>query len=1013
MAEEQLPQDPGKRSSDILVVGAGLSGLTVALSAAEAGRKVLLIDQALSHGGMVTVLDRQFPTDSCGFCQLLPFDPLRAEACLKSALSHPLIEFLPATELQSVEGQAGAFSVQLRVKATCVDDTRCTRCGKCIDACPETYPDPLQGGILERKPIGYRSPLCAPSRIGIEIQRCTRCGQCVKVCPEGAIQLNQLDGIDHRSVSSIVLATGFLLCNPSLRPELGYGRFPDVVTSLELERLLAKGWSKGMRDLRRPSDNEIPSRIAWVQCVGSRDLSHNYCSSVCCMISLKEARLIRGLLPDAVLQIFYMDMRTSGKGYEKYLQETKSMGIEMIRGRPCEVFSRGRKLYLQAEDHKGRLMEAPFDLIVLSTGLEPTDETRKLASLLGVELDHDGFVVSQPGTLSRTNREGIYVAGAASEPKDIPESVIQACEAAALAVSGISKGSQLVDKTPPRLTDLREEDLRVLVVLCDCCGTLLGGLDFNGLAKAFQRRPPVVEALVESRLCREEGKGRLKSKIEELGINGVVLAACTSRWLRPIELAKFLGLDANLVEVVNIREQILWSAPPTEGTSCGEAATSQIMASLNRMRWYLPTGQSVAPKDPEKRLLVIGGGAAGIAASLAASDMGLEVVLVERERELGGNWRWLRFGLTPGFLPQRMLETSLKAIEAQGKVRIIKGSEVKEIHGRPGHFKAKVLVQGQALEVVQAGAVVIATGGRMLEPQENLLGVNECVMTQRGLELALAERRLNPSDLREVVMIQCVGSRDEAHPYCSRICCASALKNSLFLLEANPSLRLFVLYRDLRAFGTLERYYRMAREKGAMFIPFEPCEGLKVFEDQGRLNVVFWDPLVGARVELRPDRVILSTGISPAVPGELLQSLHIGVDEDGFLKELNPKFKPLDLAEGVYGAGLALAPAFLSEAMAQGRAAALRAAVFLEGLIARSNTIGARVYPSRCSLCGLCVEACPVRAREVREDEGYSVVYAELCQACGSCVAACPNDATQLVGRSDKQTLAAIDALME
>lgn len=997
--------------ADVLIIGAGTAGLSAALDLAEAGRRVLLVDRALSHGGTVTLLDRQFPTDGCGFCQLLPRDPSSAEGCLKSMLSHPGITFLPSTDVEAVEGGAGGFRVRLRRRATCVDPNKCTHCGRCIEACQESYPDALQGSVVSRKAIGYRTELCAPSDIGVDKEHCTLCGACVSACPEDAICLDAQDTWEERRVSAIVVATGFRLHDPSDHPELGYGRFPDVLTSLEFERLIAKGWAEGKQEILRPSDNSLPSRIAWIQCVGSREVAHNYCSSVCCMIALKQARMARALLPEAELEILYMDLRTCGKNYERYLQEAKAMGIRMTRGRPAEVLMRQGRLHIQLEEEGGSWREEPFDLVVLSVGLESSPETLRLAQILGIELDQDGFLSPEPGSLSRTSREGIYMAGAACEPRDIPEAVAQAHEAAALAASHSRPSAPSAGVAQGPCFDPREEEIRTLVALCDCSGTLSPHLDLEMMTQALLQEPEVVSVSRGSRLCLQDGLEKLREDFQGAKANALIMGACTPRWLHGRLRASLApaGLDPQLIQIVNLREQCAWAHHEEAKAS----SMAQMKAALERIRAYAPLGQILAPKPPERAVLILGGGPAGISAAMALSELGYAVILVEKEEELGGNMRFLRYGLTPEFQPQKLLKSALERLGQAPGVRVIKGASLRALEGRPGHFRAEVICGDGASEALRFGSLILATGGQMFIPGSHLHGEHPGVLTQRELELALFEARLDARELREVVMIQCVGSRDKEHPYCSRICCAAAIKNALKLLEANPRVRLFVLYRDLRAFGTMERHYRRAREGGALFVPFDLREPPFVSAPEGTLEVDFWDPIVGSRVRLRPDRVVLSCGIVPSVPREILNSVGLGPDSLGFLAEENPKFRPLDLADGIYGCGMALGPAFLGEAMAQGRAAAMRAVAFLEGLQRKVLGGGARVQPSRCSACGLCVEACPVKARELDPELGHAVVYGDLCQACGTCVAICPNDACQLLGVSDKQTLWAIEALME
>ncbi|MBN2032641.1 MAG: CoB--CoM heterodisulfide reductase iron-sulfur subunit A family protein [Deltaproteobacteria bacterium] len=1017
MNSEDRAQDPQEMStldSDVLVIGAGLSGLTAAFDLVENGRTVLLVESAAAHGGYLTLLDRQFSTDSCGFCQILPRTPGGAEFCLKSMMYHPMIDFFPSTTVEGVEGKVGAFSVKLKRHATGVDAELCTHCGRCIEVCPEVYPDPLQAGMAGRKAIGSRAPVSSPSNIEIDWEHCTRCKACVDACPEGAIRLDAEDVAETRKVGAIIVATGFRLYDPSSKLEYGYGRFRDVVTTLELERLIGKSLLEGHEAIVRPSDGAPPSRIAWIQCVGSREEKRNYCSSVCCMISLKEARRCRQLLPDAHLEIFYMDLRTCGKGYESYLNEAKDMGIRFTRERPGEVLNRDGELLLQVEDQDGGWREQPFDLIILSIGFEAHPETLRLAQMLGISLDSDGFLSAHPGFLSRTEKEGVYMAGAASEPRDIPESVIQAHEAAALAASIAPATKQHGEGPTVPLTDLLDQDLRAMVFLCDCSGTLTERLGGEILRTSIEKEPGVVTVGLHSRLCHKEGLETLAKAIHETEANALVVGACTPRWLnqRLRQVSEETGLDPNLVQVVNLREQGAWSQgeASAEGAAAAEA---QLRAALARCREYRILPRPVEGRDREAQVLVVGGGPAGMSAALSLSELGHAVTLVERESKLGGNLQWIHYGLGDNFEPEKILGDLLHAVQETPGVKVLTETTVADLRGRPGAYRA-VLKGSEGQETdKEFGAVVVATGAVVNRPELFHYGKDTRILTQRDVETSLSENSLDPKSLLEVVMIQCVGSRDKEHPYCSRICCASALKNALKLLDGNPGLRVVIFYRDLRAFGLMERDYRKAREKGAIFVPFEPEAPPVVEIGEDGPTVTAYDPIAGLTICFHPDRIVLSTGFIPDAPSALLDRLGLAADPEGFLKEANPKFRPLDLCDGVYGCGTALGPAFLPEAMAQGRGAAVRASGFLRRMQRPAVLHTATVQASRCSACGLCVEVCPFHARELDEDLGHAVVYAELCQACGACAAICPNDAAQLVGGTDRQILSVIEALME
>jgi heterodisulfide reductase subunit A len=982
-----------------------------ALDLADVGLKVVIIDQQQAHGGILTLLDRQFPTDSCGLCQILPPDPDASWGCLKSLLLHPNMEFLPQTTVSEVAGKPGAFVITLQEGARFVDPTKCTRCGLCIEACPEEVPDPVEAGVFMRKALGYRSMLCTQSLIAIDQGYCTRCGLCKEVCPVDAIDLDAVGAMRSLSVKAVVVATGFSIMEGAERPEYGYGRLPDVVTTMELERMLSKAPHEGAAALKRPSDGRTPRRVAWIQCVGSRDDGHPWCSSVCCMISLKQARMCREILPEAHLEIFYMDLRACGRSYEQYLNETRASGVAMTRGRPTEVIPKGGELLVQVEDDKASWREEPFDLVVLSVGMEPSPDSRSLYRLLGLETDDHGFVQRGQASLAQTNKEGVYVAGSPLEPMDIAESVLAAHEAAALLASRIRPQPMDIGSRSTSRLEPTKEEIRPLVILCDCASTLSPAFNWEEIQERLQKEADVSAVVRRSHLCWPKEAEEIPELIREKDANAVIIGACTPRWLEP-SLSGYLreaGLDADFVQFCNIREQMAWvhRGDPKGAT---DAATGSICGALSRIRANRPW-VSPGPRPPSERILVIGGGPAGLSAAITASDLGFGVTVVEQSGELGGNLRFLHYGADNRFSPQKVLKELVESVSGRETIEVLTSSTVTSIIGPPGDFRVRIKCQGEAPTTGRFGAIIVATGASAHLPGGFNYGRHPSVMTQRDLEEAVASGRLDASSLRQVAMIQCVESRGEILPYCSRICCAAALKNSLKLIELNPSVKILIFYRDMRSLGTMEATYRTAREAGVIFIPYEPEEPPAVRGDGPGLMVEAMEPMLNRRLRLKADLVVLSTGVVPK--GEVPLEGRPLVDAHGFLIQANPKFRPLDVSEGLFGCGLAMGPAFLYESMAQGRGAAMRASSYILRLKRGVHESCARVNPRICTACGVCVEVCPYEAREIQQEEGHAIVRGELCQACGSCVAACPNAACEMPrGAQRKGVLYEIEELL-
>jgi heterodisulfide reductase subunit A-like polyferredoxin len=867
-----------------------------------------------------------------------------------------------------------------------------------------------------------------------EAERCVQCGvcseclQCVYACKAGAIDHNQVEEIVELSVGAVVLIPGVETMPGGVRPEFGYGRYANVVTSLEFERMLsASGPFAGV--VQRPSDGEHPHKVAWIQCVGSRDSSceQGYCSSVCCMYATKEAVIAKE--HDARIEptIFYMDIRAFGKGFDPYIERAeREHGVRYVRSMVSTVKeapgSKNLRVHYATFDAQGKpvVHEEEFDMVVLSVGLKPTAETQRMAGLLGVDLNEYGFAEPPIFHPTETNRPGIFVAGAFGEPKDIPETVIEAsCAAAsASALLAQARGTLTREAVYPPERDVSEEEPRVGVFVCHCGINIGGVVDVPTVVEYAQGLPNVVYAERNLYTCSQDTQEKITEKVKQHGLNRVVVASCTPRTHEPLfqDTIRQAGLNPHLFELANIREQVSWvhRADHAVATQKAKQLVTMAVAKARRLR---PLQRGTL--NVEHRALVIGGGLAGMTAALSIAEQGYPVYLVEKETELGGHLRHIFVGFD-GTNPQQLLQETIEKVSANPRITVMLETEVEQVGGYVGQFRTTMRGKAGVRTEVTHGAVVVATGAREIEPKTYGYGDLPGVVTQRELEKEWVDWEIGTNSQSThlpatFVMIQCVGSRDDDHPYCSRICCSQAIKNALAIKERNPEAQVAILYRDIRTYGFRERLYREARQAGVMFLEFDPDKPPQVSQQNGRLQVKVAVQPDGEVLELPAERVVLSAGIE-AEPGNehLSQLLKLPLTGEKFFLEAHVKLRPVDFAaDGVYLCGLAHSPRAVDETMAQARAAAVRAVSLLSKKELTATPIIASVNPRLCAACGLCVEVCPYNARILEPGMPYAEVVEVLCQGCGACVAACPNKASQQKGFEFLQVTGMLDAALE
>jgi len=853
---------------------------------------------------------------------------------------------------------------------------------------------------------------------------CCECFQCVEACKAGAVTLEthaQQPETLSINVGSVIMAPGFQAFDPGRFDTYPYAACPNVVTSMEFERILsATGPYQG--HLQRPSDGREPQKIAWLQCVGSRDINqcdHAYCSSVCCMYAIKEAVIAKEHSAHELdAAIFFMDMRTYGKDFEKYYERARDeQGVRFIRSRIHSISEDAGTgdLILQYADEGGRIHTETFDLVVLSVGLETPRQLVELAHRLGVELDADDFV--ETGTFSpvETSRKGMYVCGAFQEPKDIPYSVMEASAAACDAKGALSsvRGTLVRERTYPEERDVSGEAPRIGVFVCNC-GTNIGGIvDVPSVAEYARTLPGVTYVEENLFTCSQDTQDKMKEAIQREGLNRVVVAACTPRTHEELfrETLKDAGLNKYLFEMSNIRNQCSWvhSKERNEATSKSKDLVRMAVA---RAQLIQPLPQPTVPVD--SRALVIGGGIAGMSAALGLADQGFHVFLVEQAGELGGN----ALGLSRTWRGDDIAE-KVKAmasrVEAHPEIETFKESTVTGASGFVGNFETVISRNGSDISV-RHGAVIVATGAEEHTPSEYLYGKDRRVLTHQDLDAAVKAGDTRIAGAKNAVFIQCVGSREPERPYCSKVCCTHTMTSALELKALNPEMDVYVLYRDIRTYGQREELYREARRQGVVFIRYSPEQKPVIEPDGDVLSMSVRDPILDRQILIHPDLVILASAIVPRDNTALAQMFKLSLNEDGFFMEAHAKLRPVEFAtEGIFVAGMAHYPKPIEESIAQSKAAASRASVVLSKEELTVEGVVSHVNEYYCLGCGLCVEACPFGAISLVDADGggkVSRVQEALCKGCGACSVACPTGAASIFHYDDGEVLTMVDAAL-
>ena len=993
--------------ADALVIGGGIAGIRSSLDLADAGAEVVLVERTPAIGGKMAALDKNFPTLDCSICIEGPV--------MSEAIEHDNIEVLTLAELTDLSGEAGDFTAEVYQLPRFVGD-ECTRCDDCVEACPEYTPNEFDEGIGSRTAIYTPFEQAEPGPYVIDVDTCMNdppnnmpCDRCQRACKPDCIDFEMTPTEYEIDVSSVVVATGFDVLNPEVIEEYGYGEHPDVLTSMEYERLVdAAGPTEG--EIRKPSDGQHPNDVLFVFCVGSRDQRHcEYCSRVCCMYSNKQAiQTVDHGIDD--VSALYMDMRAYGKGFDDFYDRAREeAGVDYMRGRPSEIDTSGDAPVVRYEDaDEGEVREETYDMVVLAPALIPSDGTPDLAARLGVDIDEDGFFATTEadGDMIKTTRDGVYAAGAATGPKDIPDSVAEAAGAASRALEHVP----MDERSWPEPVDVDPIDTtgeeRIGVFVCHCGSNIAGTIDVQEVAEWSADLPNVeyTEDLLFA--CAGNTQEHITEVVNEHELNRVIVASCSPKTHGPTfeRVVAEAGLNKYLMEMANLRNHNSWVHDDERAAT--EKAKDMVKMAVEKAAFLTPLEEIEQPV--EQRAVVVGGGIAGMSAAVTLAEQGHETHLVEREVELGGQLRHLDELHPSGVDAERLLDRRQLQLQETG-VEVHTNTEIESISGYIGNFAVNLDDDRN----VDAGAIVLATGADQYDPTELGYAENTEVITNRELEQRMAEGDL---DTDRVTFVGCVGSREDGRG-CSRYCCSSIIGQANRLAEDGATID--VVTKDVRTFSREgEEAYRAAQENGVRFFRYDqdtPVEEALAYDaDAGELT--FHDEMLDREIVLEPELIVLAAGLrsnGADKEDDVANQLTVTRDEEGFLLESHPKLGPVEASVGgVFMAGTAQAPKDVRDTVDQALGAASKASALLSKEEITHEPLAAQIDPETCIGCTRCAQVCPYNAIEGEQQETHSVIEA-ACMGCGTCAAACPTDAITMPNFTDEQIKAQISAALE
>lgn len=1009
----------------VMVIGGGISGMQAALDLADSGYAVYLVEKTGAIGGAMPQYNKVFPTNDCSMCIIAP----KLVECGR----HPDIRVLTLTEVKGISGRVGDFTVRVMESPRFVDTSKCIACGQCSARCPKSVDDPFNSNIAKRKAIYIKYPQAVPLKYQIDPQACIRlspqggCGICAEICPPGAIRFNDHEREYDIRVGAVVMALGFQVFDPSNIAVWGFGRYPNVITSLQFERYLSPaGPTDGA--LVRPSDGKPVRKIAFLQCVGSRDKNHcnnEYCSSVCCMYAIKEAVTVREGNPEVEVSIFYTDMRTHGKDFDRYYERARDvLGVNFIRSRVHGVEPKGSKgdLRLHYVNVYGKQVEEVFDLVVLSVGLETPDAMLKLAEQIGIHMTPDRFASISALMPVHTSKKGVFTCGAFNGPRDIPQAVIGGSAAAACASSLLAPARDTLTKQLPvqEEQDVYRQEPRIGVFVCHCGTNIAGVVDVEELAAYAATLPQVVHVERNLFTCAQDTQDIMVQQIRERGINRIVVAACTPRTHEPLfrKTLKSAGINEYLFEMANIRNQNAWvhGQHPESATIKAKDLVRMAVAKVGMLTALKPLRIPIL-----QSALVIGGGVAGMTAALNLASQGYTIHLVEKSNQLGGNALHL-FQTWSGEHVPRYLKDLKEEVFNEPNIEVSYNSTVVATSGHVGNFVSVIRTGSNKKRVVEHGVTLITIGAKRYIPEEFEYGKIPKVVASIEFDKLHMHNETRVANGKSFVFIQCVGSRNQERPYCSKSCCTHSIQSAIKLKKEVPSRRIYILYREIRTYGQRERIYNQARELGIIFINYELHGAPKIRRQDDGVLVEVWDHVLHRPLEIQADMVILAaaTLASPETL-DLANLFKLPLNADGFFQEAHAKLRPVEFhVDGVFVAGLAHYPKPLEESISQALAAAAKAGRLLAGKEIALEPNTAMVDPQHCDGCALCVDVCPYQAIKLVEYWGADGVPLKTvmidqvrCKGCGICQGACPKRGVTVAGFTYDQIEAQIDAAFD
>jgi heterodisulfide reductase subunit A len=994
-------------SNQVLIIGAGVAGINAALDLANQGHQVYLIEKSPSIGGKMAQLDKTFPTLDCSICILAP----KMVECAR----HPRINLFTYSEVKKIDSinKGSAFKVKILKKPRYINEKKCTSCGDCAKICPvRGVPNKFEVGLKDNHAAHVPFLQAVPSSYLIDENYCLQlnygiCGLCARNCKAEAVDFQQKPQLIDIEVASIIVATGFDLMDVDSLKRYGHGQYPNVLTSLEYERIMSASGPTG-GDIVRLSDKKHPHKMAFILCVGSRNVCEKpYCSKFCCMYASKEAIMTMEHHPETEIYIFYNDLRAIGKNHNEFIEKAKDeYKVHYIKGLPNKIYEDPDTNDLIIRHTDIETNEVKFDtvnMVILYPAVVPSEGANELSEALGVETDDFGFIkrVSSINNIE-TSVPGIYTCGCAHGPEDISTSVAEACGVAskAAARTSVVKAEEIKEEIIEKEVSI-DDDPRIGVFICHCGSNIAGVVDVAKVAKQIESIPNV--AYVERNLytCSEESQNNIAAAIEKHDLNRVIIAACTPRTHLPLFQAtcRKAGLNPYLVLFASIRELVSWvhMGLPEKAT---EKAREQILMSVAKSRIVEPLYDIEVDILPSS--LVIGGGIAGMTAALAIANKGFKVYLVEREKQLGGLIKSLKKVNLEGFSPEHIVGPLIQAVVNNPNIEVFPSSNVKDVSGSIGNFEIIVDENGKEQEF-KVGTILVATGAKEFKPQGYFqYQENPNVYTNLEFDNILQDKNLNGKEA--IAFIQCVGSREEkGRTYCSLTCCGESIKNALIIKQMYPNSQIYILYRDIRVFFDEELKYREAREMGINFIQYKPDNPPVLKESkENELILEVFDSFVGETYELKLDKLILAT---PLVAWEdskrLSEMLKVPIDKNGFFLEAHAKLRPVDFAtDGIFLCGTSQSPKNIKESVSQALGAASRALVLLMNGKAVVEGITSTIDEERCIGCGRCVDVCPYNALSTYEDVKVMGLYKvpivkarinkAVCKGCGACVSECP-----------------------